>query len=468
MKSAGELDLATTVLERARAALPDGEIEIAVDRNRVALTRFANSVIHQNVAEDTTVARIRIHREGRTASASSNLVEDADPGELVNRCVDAVKIAPPDPGWPGLAPASKLATTQPLDPATADASPEARAEVVRAFVDAADGLEAAGYCRTNHWSGAFVNSAGQAVASAATECGLAGIARQVDGQNRLDGVARHAPRRIADLDGAALGARAAAKAKASSEAVEFPPGRYEVVLEPTAVVDLVEGLAAYGFNSKAVNERRSFVRLGDAQFDPSISIVDDPLSAGFTFDNEGTARRRLVLVDGGRSSALTFDRRSASEAGDGSESTGHSLEAGPWGPYARYAGLLARDPDSVPAPEVDGPAADVAVSELVAGVERGVLVTDFWYTRVLDPFQLTVTGLTRNGVWLIENGEITKPLRNFRFTQSYAQALMPGAVVNVGRAATPLPGDTYTATSPRWSAPALHLAYWNFTGGASG
>ena len=118
--------------------------------------------------------------------------------------------------------------------------------------------------------------------------------------------------------------------------------------------------------------------------------------------------------------------------------------------------------------EVDGPVVDASAAELVAGVERGVLVTDFWYTRVLDPRALALTGLTRNGVWLIEDGEVTTPLRNFRFTQSYAQALMPGNVLAVGPSATALPGDTYSATMPWWTAPALRLASWNFTGGASG
>ena len=97
-----------------------------------------------------------------------------------------------------------------------------------------------------------------------------------------------------------------------------------------------------------------------------------------------------------------------------------------------------------------------------------MLVTDFWYTRVLDPRSLAITGLTRNGMWLIERGEVTTPLRNFRFTQSYAQALMPGAVRAVGRAVAAMPGDTYSASTPRWTAPGLHLASWHFTGGASG
>ena len=104
----------------------------------------------------------------------------------------------------------------------------------------------------------------------------------------------------------------------------------------------------------------------------------------------------------------------------------------------------------------------------MAGVERGILVSDLWYTRMLDPRTLAITGLTRNGVWLIEDGAVVGAVKNFRFTQSYAQALLPGNVVAVGAASTPVPGDTYTATSPRWTCPALHLASWNFTGGASG
>jgi predicted Zn-dependent protease len=118
--------------------------------------------------------------------------------------------------------------------------------------------------------------------------------------------------------------------------------------------------------------------------------------------------------------------------------------------------------------EVDGPVVDASAAELVAGVERGLLVTDFWYTRVLDPRTLALTGLTRNGVWLIEHGEVTRPLRNFRFTQAYAQALMPGNVLGVGRVAATLPGDTYSNAMPWWTAPAVRLAAWNFTGGASG
>ena len=456
-----ERDLAAATLDGTAAALRGAEIGVSVDRNRLALTRFANSVIHQNVAEDVTSVSIQIHHDGRTAATSATVTDDADLAALVARAVEAVRVAPADPAWPGLAPAADV----PAGPAVvgaASATPAGRAQVVRGFVDGAGGLETAGYCRTNMWTGAFVNTAGQTATGEAFECGLSGIARR-DG---ADGLARHAPLTLAELDGAVLGARAAAKAVASTEPLELPPGHYEVVLEPTAVADILETLAIAGFNGKAVNEQRSFVRVGEPQFDPAVTLVDDPLAVGQTIDEQGTPRRLLTLVDSGTTLALTHDRRSAAEAG--AESTGHAVPgATVWGPFARHLTLAAAGGGDR-ATEVEGPAADSSVAALVTGVERGLLVSDLWYTRLLDPRTVAVTGLTRNGLWLIEDGEITTPLRNFRFTQSYAQALMPGNVVAVGATATPLPGDTYTATSPRWSCPALRLAAWNFTGGASG
>jgi predicted Zn-dependent protease len=471
MTASSEERLATVAVDLAMAAAPGADVDASADRNRLALTRFANSVIHQNVAEDVTTLRLRLHRDGRTATGSATVVDETEVPALVERVLDAVRVAPLDPGWPGLAPAAAPVSTAALDPATAAATPDERAQIVRAFVDVAGGLEAAGYVRTNHWSGAFVSSAGQAVTGEAAECGMSGIAR-LDG---ADGVARHAPQRLAELDGAALGARAAAKARASADPVELPAGRYDVVLEPSAVMDVLQALAFAGFSGKAWNERRSFVRLGEDQLDAAITIVDDPLSAGFGYDRDGTPHRRLVLVDGGTSVAVTHDRRSAAEAG--TDSTGHANDAPfSFGPTATHVTLrpagAGGGADAGAATgdgrDVDGPFADASVAELVARVGRGVLVSDLWYTRLLDPRTLALTGLTRNGIWLIEDGELAGAVRNFRFTQSYAQALMPGNVKGVGRTATPIPGDTYTATSPRWTCPALHLASWNFTGGASG
>lgn len=458
-----EHNLAGQAVEMATAALAGADVDAAADRHELALTRFANSVIHQNVAEDATILRVRIHHDGRTATSSGTVGDASALRALVERTIAAVGVAPRDPAWPGVAPPAALAVTPAVDPAAADVAPAVRAEIVKGFVDGAGGLETAGYCRTSRWRGALATSAGQQVTLEAVESDLAAVARG----HGADGVARLAPRSVAEIDGAALGARAAAKVVATIDPVELPAGRYEVVLEPTAVADILETLAGAGFNGRFVDEGRSFVRLGESQFDPAVSLVDDPLGSGIAYDGDGTPRQRLTLVEAGTTVALTYDRRTAAEVG--AVSTGHAMDGRfSWGPVARHLGLVPTDGFDAVASEVDGPAADSSVAQLVAGVDRGVLVTDFWYTRMLDPRSLAITGLTRNGVWLIEDGQVTTALRNFRFTQSYAQAMMPGNVKGIGRTATPIPGDTYTATTPRWSCPGLHLASWNFTGGASG
>jgi predicted Zn-dependent protease len=357
-----------------------------------------------------------------------------------------------------LTPPTGPAEAAPVDPGTIDVSPDARASLVRAFVDAAGGLEAAGACRATHWTGAFVNSMGHALTGESAEASLDGIARG----SGVDGVARLASNRVADLDGAVLGARAAAKVRAGADPIELPPGHYEVVLEPAAVADVLQNLAVWCFSGKAVNERRSFADVGAAQFDAAVNLVDDALSTGDAYDGEGTPHRRLPLVEAGTTVAVCHDRRTAAEAG--TTSTGNATGLASWGALPLHLQLLPAPGDAT-VTEVDGPVADSAVAALVAGVGKGVLVSDFWYTRVLDPKALAITGLTRNGMWLIENGEVTRPLRNFRFTQSYGQALAPEAVRGVGGAAVSLP-DSWVGA--RWTAPALHLAAWNFTGGASG
>jgi predicted Zn-dependent protease len=462
-----ELDVAAQVLELVRAAAGAGaQAEVSVERRGLALTRFANSFIHQNLAEDTTTVGLRLHTGGRTLAGSTTVTSAEGLRELVSRTVEAVRFAPPDPGWPGLAPPAAPAGQPGFDQATAAAPPEDRAQRVREFVAAAGGLETAGYCRTALWSGGFANSAGHSATTRTTEAVMDGIARQ-DG---ADGLARLASVRLADLVGAQLGARAAAKARACADPVELPPGHYQVVLEPTAVADLLTTLAAWGFNGRALAERRTFAELGAEQFDRSVTMVDDPYAPdhpGQAYDLDGTPRQPLTLVDAGVTAAVAHDRRTAALVGG--ESTGHGL---------RFFGTLAAAPANLglrpatgrpasrPATPAAGPeAAHPSATPLLAGVVRALLVTDFWYTRVLDPKSLVVTGLTRNGVWLIEDGEITMPVRNLRFTQSYPQALGPGAVTAIGPAAVLLPSSLAAA----WpSAPALHLARWQFTGGSAG
>ncbi|MET7747124.1 metallopeptidase TldD-related protein [Micromonospora sp. NPDC005367] len=462
-----ELELAGQVVELVRrVGGPDAQAEAVVTRADLALTRFATSFIHQNVAESGVGVRLRVHVDGRTAAGSGSEVSPEGLRTLVERTLTAARLGPPDPAWPGLTPPTPTAASGPVDEATAYADPDERAERVRAFVEAADGLETAGYCRTTHRSSGFANSVGHSAYGHAVEAAMDGIARA----GGADGVARLCADRLADIDGAALGTRAAAKARAAVAPVELPPGRYEVVFEPAAVADLLQNLSWYGFNGKRHAERQSFAEPGTAQFDPAVTVVDDPLAAvDLPFDVEGTPRRRLTLVEAGTTAAVAHDRRTAVNAG--AQSTGHGIMGGAsFGPIPRNLRLLGSDgtggdADGSPGVPAAGAVADRDTAALVAQVTRGLLVSDLWYTRVLDPKSLVVTGLTRNGVWLIEDGEVTAAVRDFRFTESYPRALGPGRVLGLGRRPVRQPDRL---DGVWWAGPPLRLAEWNFTGGASG
>jgi len=440
------LDVCERVL---RLVGTDAEAEVTVTAGIDALTRFATSFIHQNVADAATRVHLRVALDGRVAEAAVTRADDEALASLARSAMDAARMLPVDPGWPGLARPADAPPVGHWDAATADAEPAERARRVAAFVAEADGLEAAGFCSTAGSEVAFANSAGQRLVGRSTVALLDGIARTPTS----DGSARAASARLADLDGSVVGAAAARRARTSSDASDLEPGRYEVVLSPSCVVNMLSFLAIHGFNGRAVDEGRSFARIGEAQFDAAISLADDvahPIGVGIPFDAEGTPKRRLELVTDGVTSGLVHDRRTAKALG--AESTGNAVAgAGPWG--ALPANLVLAPGSSDP-------------DELIGQVERGLVVTDFWYTRILDPRTQVVTGLTRNGVWLVEGGRVVRPVTNLRFTQSFLEALGPGQVRGVGSDLTLVGGATFGHGA--YVVPSLHLASWNFTGGARG
>ena len=446
--AARAIETAERTLDLVRARAAGAEAEVTVRQGTEALTRFATSFIHQNVASDVNHVLIRVALDGRSAATSiDGPADDEALGRAVDNVLEAARVRPADPGWPGLASRSEPPEVDHFDEATANATPDERARRVRAFVDAAGGLETAGFCSTTTVQLAFANSAGQRLTGRGTAAEIDGIARTPT----ADGSSRRVSVRLDELDGRAVGERAAGKARTASKPTDLAPGRYEVVLEADCVANILSFLLVAGFNGKAVEEGRSFARLGEAQFDRSISLRDDvtdPGTLGVPFDIEGTPKRPLDLVRDGVTSGLLHTRRTARAAGV--ESTGHAVEGGgAWG--ALGANLVFG-------------AGQKTTEELIAGVVRGVLVTDFWYTRILDPRTQVVTGLTRNGVWLIEDGRVVRPVTNLRFTQSFLDALGPDAVrgISAERALVLAGWDSI------YLVPSLHLASWNFTGGAKG
>ncbi|HEX5014364.1 MAG TPA: metallopeptidase TldD-related protein [Candidatus Limnocylindrales bacterium] len=447
----GASAVAERVLEIVRTRTSGAaEAEVSVRRGTQALTRFATSFIHQNVAEDVSHVVLRVALNGRVASSSLDGPADGNAlTRLVDNVLAAARVAPIDDSWPGLTPPTPIPPIDHWDEGTARCGPEDRAARVRAFVDAAQDLETAGFCSTGAIEAAFANSAGHSASGRMTEATIDGIARTPT----ADSSSRRTSARLSDIDGGVAGAEAASRARAASDPVDLEPGRYEVILAPGAVSNLFTFLFVHGFNAKAVEEGRSFVRLGEQQFDPSISLRDDvadPGMIGLGFDVEGTPRRRVDLVIDGVSRAILHTRRTARASGGGAQSTGHAVEGG--GPFGALGASLVVAPG------------DRDHDALIAGVSRGVYVVDFWYTRILDPKTQVVTGLTRNGVWLIEDGRIARALTNMRFTQSFAGALTPGAVKAIGSDPELLPSGFMSDLL----VPSLHLASWNFTGGAKG
>jgi predicted Zn-dependent protease len=422
------------------------EAEVVVTGGSAALTRFANSFIHQNVAEDGYEVGLRVAVDGRVNAATTTSLEHLD--EFVDNTIGIAKLQRVDEGWPGLTSPTDVVDRHHFDPETEAATPNARAQQVADFVAAAPEMKAAGFCETLGHDVAFVNTAGHRAFGKYTRASIDGI-HQTKG---AAGSGHATSQRLGDLDGAAVGALAADRARRGTDAYDIKPGEYEVVLAPEAVGTIAMFLAYYGFNGKLHAEGQSFVELGEKQFDAAIHLYDDaidPRAIGVGFDAEGTPRRRMELVSSGVTKAIAHDRRTARNAGV--VPTGHGDPGSElWGPLPTHVFL---EPG------------DSSVEEMISSIDRGLYVATFNYCRVLDPKALDVTGLTRNGTFMIENGEITGAVTNMRFTQSFVGALAQGQVRAIGNDARFAdsefgPGMMYV--------PSLHLDGWNFTGGAAG
>jgi predicted Zn-dependent protease len=224
------------------------------------------------------------------------------------------------------------------------------------------------------------------------------------------------------LDPARLAETAAQKAVESAHPREIAPGKYTVILEPAAVLDLV-GFMFWDYSGVAILDQRSFLndRIGSRLFGENINICDDaahPLQAGSPFDGEGMRRQRVQLVENGVVTRVVYARATARKMKN-------SEYAGKVGPIAAtgHGFPLPNEVGEMPMNIVFGVEDPQCVQEMIASTERGVLVTRLWYIREVDPYEKIVTGMTRDGTFLVENGKVQCGLRNFRFNQSLISLL---------------------------------------------
>jgi len=444
-------DRAADALALARAALAEAmrdrvtEAEALVMAEDSALTRFANSEIHQNVAETNSVVNLRVVIGKRVGIASSGRTDPEGLRQLAQHATAIAGVVEELDDWGGLpGPTETTPVVAAFSAATASASPEFRAEAVRAVIAAAEaaGVIAYGSFATGLESTAVANSRGVAVAGTRTTSQLITVSM---GPNGGTGYAESAAVDASTIDAAALGREAAGKARATADAVSIDPGDYPVVLEEYAVVDLLDMLGYLGFSALAVQEERSFFEPGKRIGSDVVTIRDDgrdPAGLPMWFDYEGVAKQRVQLVDRGRCGAVVHDTQTAARAGV--TSTGHGLPApNPYGPFPLN---MVMDPGTA------------AREELIGGLDRGLLVTRFHYTNPVHPKLAIVTGMTRDGTFLVEDGRVVGPVRNLRYTQSYLAAL--AGTVAVGRERKTLRGFLGGVVVP-----AVRIDNWTFTGG---
>jgi predicted Zn-dependent protease len=398
--------LAARVLKRSRA---DATEAIVTSEHR-ALTRFTHEFVHQNVDVENVSIRVRAVVDGRTGVASSNAGDDAAIDALVQRAAEIAAFAPRPAAAPELAARADV-TSPPAAyvPATANATAEERANVAAAIFAQAtsNGCWCSGYVTTSNGGVTIATTAGADASFDSTECGA--NVKMTAGDSTGFAECYAPDTRV--LDGAALGARAALKARTSADPIAVEPGEWTVILEPAAFGELVVFLASH-FSAQSYDEGSSFLsgRLGETVMGPGVTIRDDyahPLHPDAPFDWEGNPKQRVPLIEGGVARSVVTDSTWARKLGRAN--TGHGLPApNAHGPDTRN---LVVDPGS---PSLD---------ELIASTKRGLLVTRLWYVRIVDQRKTILTGMTRDGTFLIADGKLTRGARNLRFNQSLVDAL---------------------------------------------
>ena len=440
---------AADIFDRVRRFSAADEVEVLFTGARFALTRFANNAIHQNVEDENCIVSIRTNFGGRTARATANQFDD----ESLKRAVDAseslARVQEPDPdllpmpdareagGADKSVPPHHANTGRAGDPGvratrffeeTAAISPGERAEAVGRIVAVADKhrLTTAGIYSSSESVEGIFNSRGLVGWHTQT---LAEVSITMLGEDSSGWQKLNSPD-VRNLDPVQLAETAAGKAVESAHPREIPAGKYTVILEPSAALDIV-GFMFWDFSGMAILDQRSFLndRIGTKLFGENINIWDDathPLQAGSPFDGEGMWRQRVQLVEQGVVKRVVYARATAAKMKKSE--------------YAKKAGVIEATGHGFPLPNEMGEvplnivvggaekaqsveqsaehSIGQSVDEMIASTERGILVTRLWYIREVDPYEKIVTGMTRDGTFLIENGKVQCGLRNFRFNQS--------------------------------------------------
>jgi PmbA protein len=456
-------DKAGEIFERIKKFSTAEEVEVLFSGGKSALTRFANNTIHQNVAEENYTISVRTAFDGRTARATTNKFDDESLRRVVTASESLAKVQHRDPdllpmpdAGEAAAGAAKKARQIPSRyfAGTAAITPELRADGVEKIVGIArkHNLTTAGIFSSSESVEGIFNSRSLGVwyTQTAADISVTMLAADSSGWQKANSPD------AANLNPSNLAEIAAKKALDSAHPRQIPEGKYTVILEPAAVLDVV-GFMFWDFGAMAILDQRSFLtdRIGTKLFGENINIWDDvahPLQSGAPFDGEGMRRQTLPLVENGAVKRVVYARSTAermmrSEYKDKVgpiEATGHGF------PLPNEMGEMPLNIVFAP------PQNPQTVEQMIASTERGVLVTRLWYIREVEPYEKILTGMTRDGTFFVADGRIAGGIRNFRFNESLIHMLS-----SVEAMSTPVRSSGEESFD--MVAPAMKVGEFNFT-----
>ncbi|MBI4801464.1 MAG: TldD/PmbA family protein [Elusimicrobia bacterium] len=419
------------------------QAEAIITSSDSALTRFAGNVISQNVADTSTEISVRIISAGRVARFSLNQPSEKALKEGFAAALEALKTQKKDPALESLPKGAPVKENKKLFfKGTAELSPSYRAVKIGALVNKCKkaGITAYGTFENGAARTTVANNRGVFASHLESSAVYSVTARDKDGFGWAETAAFDA----GDINFDRVDGTAMEKARLAKNPRSIPPGRYTVILEPSAAASLLSYLGIYGFGGQFYNEGQSFVsgKLGKKAVSELLTMRDDALdgpAAGMPFDYEGRPRKKVILIKKGLAAAVVHDRHTAAKAG--TRTTGHAL----------------------PLPNTHGPLplnltvekGDASLAGMIKSTKKGILVTQFHYTNLLKPLTVEMTGMTRNGTFMIENGRVAYGIKNLRFTESAVEALNRVQAV----------GDKpeLCLAWGRFSAPALKLTDFNFS-----
>lgn len=395
---------------RKTIGVSKGETEAVVLGGRSYVTAFANNYIHRNVGENNYTLSIRVAFGKRVGSVTVNDFNEGAIEDAVKRAEEIAKSSSEIPDFVSFAKPEEVPERSFFLESTEQASPSLRAEYVKKIIDTAKekGLNANGTFTTEEMALGVANSLGVMRISQLTTASL----KSVIMSDTSSGYSLATSIDINDISVDSVIKESVSLALSGKNPLPIEPGKYEVILSPYAFSEFLSSLCYLTFNARAVEECSSFFldNFGKKMFPEHVTIYDDGLSSEtipMPFDFEGVPKKRVYFIKNGVITDVVYDTLTAYKVGR--ESTGHSLpQPSDFSPYPMNVimegGSLARD-------------------EIISHVEKGLYVHRFWYTNPMDPRRAVITGMTRDGLFLIEGGKITKPVKNMRFTESAIDAL---------------------------------------------